>query len=201
MGAYESSLGESEPLIYGDVTLNGTVSSFDAANILRHVVQLDTMSSLSVYMGDVSLNDELSSLDASYILQYVVGLVDELPYIPEEETIFSGGLIMDDMGAVPGMTVEVPIRIMESDNNIYSFKATLNYDHNQLALDTIRAGDYLGEFLMKHNIITFWQKSRNFLNISDFFQLRVLRNIFFRFRMCNEFGIGMFFLQHQYFFY
>jgi hypothetical protein len=51
------------------------------------------------------------------------------------------------------MTIEVPIRIMESDNNIYSFKATLNYDHTQIALDTIRTGDYLGEFLMKHNII------------------------------------------------
>jgi len=153
MGAYESELSDAESVLYGDVTLNGTVSSFDAANILRHVVQLDTLSSLSAYMGDVSQNNELSSLDASYILQYVVGLVDELPYVQEEETVFSGGLIMDDMGAVPGMTVEVPIRIMESDNNIYSFKATLNYDHTQIALDTIRTGDYLGDFLMKHNII------------------------------------------------
>ena len=47
IGAYESALSESESVIFGDVTLNGTVSSFDAANILRHVVGLDTLSSLS----------------------------------------------------------------------------------------------------------------------------------------------------------
>ena len=154
IGAYESVLSESESVIFGDVTLNGTVSSFDAANILRHVVELDTLSSLSVYVGDVSQNQELSSLDASYILQYVVGLIDELPYTPDEETVFSGDLVVNDIGAVPGMTIDIPIRISGVNNfDIYSFKANLSYDQNQLLLDTIRAGDYLDDFMMMNKTV------------------------------------------------
>ena len=149
IGAYESLLGELEPVIYGDVTMNGTVSSFDASLILKHVVGLDTLSYLQEVFGDVSQNNELSSLDASYILQYVVGLIDDLPYIPDNLSA-NGEFIMEDITGSVGETISIPIRVI-NDSNIHSFSGVLNYDNEVLLLDTIMAGNYYSNSLLISN--------------------------------------------------
>ena len=149
MGAYENLLGEQESVIYGDVTMNGTVSSFDASLILRHAVGLDTLSYLQEFFGDVSQNNELSSLDASYILQYVVGLIDELPYTPDN-VLADGDFIMEDMNAFTGETIHIPIRII-NDSNIHSFSGILRYNSEILSLDTITTGNYFSNSILISN--------------------------------------------------
>ena len=149
MGAYESLLGEAEAVIYGDVTMNGTVSSFDASKILKHVVGLDTLSYLQNFFGDVSQNNELSSLDASYILQYVVGLIDELPYTPDN-VLSNGEFIMEDMHASIGETIHIPIKII-NESNIHSFSGILHYNSEILSLDTITTGNYFANSILISN--------------------------------------------------
>ena len=149
MGAYENLLGEQESVVYGDVTMNGTVSSFDASLILRHAVGLDTLSYLQEFFGDVSQNNELSSLDASYILQYVVGLIDELPYTPDN-VLADGDFIMEDMNASTGETIHIPIRII-NDSNIHSFSGILRYNSEILSLDTITTGNYFSNSILISN--------------------------------------------------
>ena len=150
MGAYENFLGIPEAIIYGDVTMNGTVSSFDAALVLQHVVGVDTLDEILIFYGDVSQNGDLTSLDASYILQYVVGLIDELPYAPPEGLSTVGDFTMDNMGAIPGMTIEVPIKV-SNDENIHSFQGILNYNPEVLSLDTILTGNYFNSSMLLSN--------------------------------------------------
>ena len=149
IGAYENFLGEAEPAIYGDVTMNGTVSSFDASKILKHVVGVDTLNYLQKFFGDVSQNNELSSLDASYILQYVVGLIDDLPYIPYN-LLANGEFIMEDMTGSIGETISIPVRVT-NDSNVHSFSGVLNYNNEVLLLDTIMAGNYYSNSILISN--------------------------------------------------
>lgn len=65
--------------LYGDVSGNGVISAFDAAKVLQHTVNIDTLDELQQRVGDVSGAGGISSLDASYILQYSVGLISSFP--------------------------------------------------------------------------------------------------------------------------
>jgi len=148
MGAYENIYG-----LYGDVTMNGDVSSLDASLVLKHVVGLDTLDALERFYGDVTQNGEISALDASYILQYVVGLLDYLPYVPPEGLSTTGDITINNIDAIPGMTIEIPIQV-SNDENIYSFKGILNYDPTVLLMDTILTGNYFNNFMLLSNAIS-----------------------------------------------
>jgi len=139
-------------IVYGDVSFNTNVQAYDATIILRHVVGLETLDSLQLEVGDVSLDLTISALDASYVLQYVVGLIDDLPFLPIQTQISTGDLTMEDMGAVPGMTIDIPIHI-SNDQNIQGLMGTLNYDPAMLSLDTLIFSDYLDGYLVEYNEI------------------------------------------------
>jgi hypothetical protein len=68
---------------------NPAVSSYDAALVLRHAAQIDTLDTLQVIAGDVSGNGSISAYDAGLILQYVVGFRHHFPagYRPGEDTV------------------------------------------------------------------------------------------------------------------
>lgn len=66
-------------ILLGDVTINGTISSFDASKILLHVVGLETLTGNNLAAGDVSGNGSVSSMDAALVLQYVVGIISGFP--------------------------------------------------------------------------------------------------------------------------
>lgn len=105
--------GPNTPLA-GDVSLNGTTQSFDAARILQHIVSLITLSSLQQTVGDVSGAQGLTSFDASLILQYSVGLIDRFP--SEELRLMEGESFLEAGQAqgLPGEMVTVPVML----NNI-----------------------------------------------------------------------------------
>ncbi len=65
--------------IYGDVSGNGTISSFDASLVLQNTVSANIFTALQERIGDVSGNGGISALDASYLLQYSVGLILSFP--------------------------------------------------------------------------------------------------------------------------
>jgi parallel beta-helix repeat protein len=66
-------------ILLGDVSENGTISAYDGALVLRHVVNIDTLKPSQQLAADVSADGTISAFDASYILRYVVGLVSGFP--------------------------------------------------------------------------------------------------------------------------
>jgi len=65
--------------LMGDIALNLSVSSFDAALALQHDVGLTHLSEVQQAAGDVSGNGTVGAFDAALIQQYVVGLIDAFP--------------------------------------------------------------------------------------------------------------------------
>ncbi|MEX1139357.1 MAG: right-handed parallel beta-helix repeat-containing protein [Bacteroidota bacterium] len=66
-------------ILLGDVSENGSISAFDGALVLRHNVQLDTLTTAQLLAADVSGNGDVTAYDASLILQYVVGRITGFP--------------------------------------------------------------------------------------------------------------------------
>jgi hypothetical protein len=64
---------------YGDADGNDDVDSADAARILRHVVQLESISADCLPLADVDADDEITSSDAAEVLRYIVYLTDWFP--------------------------------------------------------------------------------------------------------------------------
>jgi len=64
------------PIVCGDVTDNGSVTSFDATKILKHAVRLERITLQDSIRADVTANGKISSFDASQILKSSVGLID-----------------------------------------------------------------------------------------------------------------------------
>jgi subtilisin family serine protease len=65
--------------LMGDIALNLSVSSFDAALALQHDVGLTPLSEVQQAAGDVSGSGTVGAFDAALIQQYVVGLIDAFP--------------------------------------------------------------------------------------------------------------------------
>jgi hypothetical protein len=65
----------------GDVSLNSTITAYDAALILLWIVDPvgNPLNALQLQVADVTGAGGVTSLDASYILQYVVGIIDVFP--------------------------------------------------------------------------------------------------------------------------
>ncbi|MBO6793699.1 MAG: right-handed parallel beta-helix repeat-containing protein [Balneolaceae bacterium] len=81
-------------ILLGDVTINGTISAFDASKILLHVVGLDILTGNNLAAGDVTGNGTVSSMDASLVLQYVVGIITGFPgqgkiIVPEPQNMLA----------------------------------------------------------------------------------------------------------------
>ena len=136
--------------VFGDVSWNGVVQSFDASLILKHLVDIDPFSDLQVEVGDVNLSEDISTLDAYHILEYMVGLIDALPYTPDEVAGSTGDFMMEDMGAEAGMMIDVPITISNAEN-VNGLKGRLTYDPAVLALDTLIFGEFLNGYMIEMN--------------------------------------------------
>lgn len=66
-------------ILLGDVTLNGTISAFDASNVLQHTTGAITLTGNALAAGDVNASGTVSAMDASYVLQFVVGNISGFP--------------------------------------------------------------------------------------------------------------------------
>ncbi len=78
--------------IPGDVTVNGEVSAFDAAAVLRSTVGIfDNYAGLILAIADVSGNGEVTAYDAALILQFVAGIIDIFPVVTSTPSTPAGG--------------------------------------------------------------------------------------------------------------
>ena len=109
---------------FGDIDWNSNVQSFDASFILQHLAEMIELDELQLQIADVTQDETISPLDATVVLQHVVGLVEELPFTPDESYSATGDLAMSNQGADPGMQIEVPINI-SNGSNIYGFTGNL----------------------------------------------------------------------------
>lgn len=112
---------------WGDVSGDGDVHAYDAALVLKWVVDPDGNPLLShqLIVADVDLDGEITAYDGSLILQWVVGSVDSLPHPGLKFT--SAWLRLEDFEGCPGDTVFLPIYLEESEG-LFSIEATLCYD-------------------------------------------------------------------------
>ncbi len=136
--------GPNAPLM-GDVSLNGTVTAFDASLVLQSTVNLITLSPQQELVAEVSGNGTVTAFDASLILQYTVGLIDNFPVT---QNIGGGGgggmqqmklltepatLLLPSVQVAPGDTFFVDV-LLGDVASLLSLEATLGYDAGLLEL-------------------------------------------------------------------
>ena len=67
------------PTLYGDVNVDGRVSTADAALILRALVGLNELSIQNMLNAEVDGDGTVTAADAAMILRHIVGLIDAFP--------------------------------------------------------------------------------------------------------------------------
>jgi hypothetical protein len=125
-------------LSYGDVTMNGSVTPFDASVILQYLVGSVELDDGQADAGDVTQDASLSALDAAIILQFIVGMVDDLPYDEEENDLLAaGGDVVISGGSVsPGDVFQMPI-LLDGGDNVRSYELELSYDPEVLVYQSL----------------------------------------------------------------
>jgi len=131
---------------YGDVSLDGSISAYDAALILRHGVGLIVLASSQQTMADVSGDGTVSAYDAALILRYGVGLIAKFP--AEEKPpaspqlpfvrVADYGIKLDNNLYKPGTIFTASIQI-ENASGILASEIVLMYDQNLLMPVEIKA--------------------------------------------------------------
>jgi hypothetical protein len=133
---YNTEPGGIMVLSYGDVTMNGSVTAFDASVILQYVVGSVELDDAQVAAGDVTLDESLSALDAAIILQFTVGIVDDLPY-DSDMNLAAGGDVMISGGSVsPGDVFQMPI-LLDGGDNVRSYELEFSYDPEVLVYQSL----------------------------------------------------------------
>ncbi len=115
----------------GDVTANGSVSAFDAAQVLTAAVGLPTdYDPLSPCAADVTCNGTVSAFDAAQILRYTTGLISDLDCAEQprggQASVF---LELSQTGTVP-----FSLPLLWRGTNTLSLRLELSYDPQALAL-------------------------------------------------------------------
>lgn len=148
--------------MYGDVSGNDSISSYDAALILQFVVGLIELAAQQIILGDVSGNGSLSSYDAALILQFAVGLIEIFP-VENGETSSPDALanasspvevVVPDSAGVAGDDVEIPVNIRGlAGTEIIAVDLNLTYDPDILtAVEIITDDTMVSDWLIFHNI-------------------------------------------------
>ena len=141
-----------EPIpVYGDADEDGEIHAHDAALILKHLVEIDTLECQGLANADVTLNDTVTALDASIILQYGVGLIDTLPYDTTAGSLLAmGNMWMEDGEFEVGQIIEVPLNLSEG-NNILSFEGLVTYNPEHLTYNDVQWSNLLDGFFIEAN--------------------------------------------------
>jgi PKD repeat protein len=136
--------------LYGDVSWNAQVQSYDASLILQDLVDMIELDDMQVTVADVSTDNTLSTLDATLILQYVVGTISTLPYDAGSQYVASGNVSMDDRGTGPGIPINIPLHI-SNGSNVYGFEMKVEFDHTLLEFDTLVLTELMDNYLLIYN--------------------------------------------------
>ena len=123
---------------WGDVSGDGAVHAYDAALLLKWIVDPvgQSLKPHQLIVADADLDGEITAYDGSLILQWIVGNIKELPHPGLRLT--SASLRVDDFEGYPGQTLSVPI-LTEESCDLYSVEATACYDPMVLELLSIES--------------------------------------------------------------
>ncbi|TFG94108.1 MAG: hypothetical protein E4H13_15340, partial [Calditrichales bacterium] len=146
--------GALNPLM-GDVSLNGVVQAYDAAQVLQEVVAPGALNERQARVADVSAEGGISAYDAALILQYTVGLIpgfpaeavgDKTPADPVIEPILLAKQVNDihlNLGnaeAKAGAEVRVPVSLKNA-HGTYAIEVVLEYDAEKLSINNIQTNE------------------------------------------------------------
>ncbi|MBN2105520.1 chitobiase/beta-hexosaminidase C-terminal domain-containing protein [bacterium] len=132
--------------LYGDVSGNDEIRSYDASLVLRYAVGLDQwkQAERDSTAADVSGNGSVSSFDASLILQYCADILSEFPVSQSHLE----KPLRPDHSRTPVLSFGKPETLeetrfllpvfLENASGMVSMDLRLNYDLNDLNLKTIR---------------------------------------------------------------
>ncbi len=142
----------------GDVSGNGTISSFDAGLILRDQVGAITLSPFQARIGNVSGDSTISSSDASYILQYVVGLINTFPNGLEKRTGADAVMSAFAFKVVPSKNDgEYDLIVsVNKPSNVYGITMSLGFDSTVVLAKSLNTS-VLTDSMM---VSTFFPKQR-----------------------------------------
>ena len=133
----------------GDVSLNNSISAYDASLILKYLVDYIELSCIQLKNADFSSDYTVSSLDAYYIIQHVT------------DNLAVSSMAAKSMETMPTVTmnktltainneIKVPIYI-EDTENITAFYQEITYDNNVLELTSIKWNNDLSDFNVLSN--------------------------------------------------
>jgi len=140
---------------YGDITEDGSITSFDAAQILQFVVGIITLDAVHQAIADVSGNSLVNSFDASLILQYTAGFI----------TTFPAGLTFTTKSALPPVPQGI-IALKESEKthsgftynlyvengaHIFSGQWELQYDRTMATFEGAELIDWKEDYILYSN--------------------------------------------------
>lgn len=74
-----SSAEEKKSILYGDVTNDGMVNSFDALTLLKHITEFEKLTAERLKAADVNNDKKVNTEDALYILEYAAGIITRFP--------------------------------------------------------------------------------------------------------------------------
>jgi hypothetical protein len=124
----------------GDVSGDGTISAFDASQILRHVVGLTTLSGEALQVADVSGDGTVTAYDAALILQFSVGLIDKFPADEEGKILayraVTRRLPLMALGDEQAGQFVMPVQIDEANGGI-AYELSLSYDADILEVQDV----------------------------------------------------------------
>ena len=133
---YDTEPGGVLVLSYGDVTMNGSVTPFDASVILQYLVGSVELDDGQADAGDVTQDASLSALDAAIILQFTVGMVDDLPYDGDMNLIAGGDVVISGGSVSPGDVFQMPI-LLDGGDNVRSYELEFSYDPEVLVYQSL----------------------------------------------------------------
>ena len=127
--------------VLGDISLNGSISPYDASLVLQHTVSAIVLSAAQKGVADVSGNGTITSYDASLILQYCVGLISR--FVPgSTKAGITGDLAtasFTDAVTYGKNTITVPVTL-STQSNVKSLELKYEYDNTQLKFLKINTG-------------------------------------------------------------
>ena len=126
--------------LFGDVNFDAQINTVDVEDILIHSIGNISFDAAQLAAGDLDNDDTLSPFDASLILQYLDNNISQIPLEENQEFTAFGGLKELEVPGNIDEIIQIPI-VLENAENIYSFKATINFDPNFISSATIYSAD------------------------------------------------------------
>lgn len=141
--------GETPDCLAGDVTRNGSVSAFDASQVLLHAVGLPTeYDPLDPCAADVTCNGSVSAFDAAQILRYVVALNTDLDCVEQRNPSNPLVSLEHQRHRHSDMPFKIPIQV--DTEAVQSLEMQIVYDPSKLKLLSF-ADEAASSWLVSHN--------------------------------------------------